>query len=183
MRQKDGKHSNSEDAALFRDAVGDVEPINSTRRHQPAGSHKPGKAVFRRRDERNALRETLVQDPEAEDVETGAELSFRRTNVPATRLRQLRQGKIAIQEEIDLHGLRSNEARAALREFISYSIGKGFKCVRVVHGKGLGSGPSGPVLKHGVNNWLRNWDEVLAFSSAPARFGGTGAVYVLLRSR
>ncbi len=55
------------------------------------------------------------------------------------------------------------------------------QCVRVIHGKGLRSGARGPVLKLSVNRWLRQWDDVLAFVSAPARDGGTGALYVLLR--
>ncbi|NND54506.1 MAG: Smr/MutS family protein [Gammaproteobacteria bacterium] len=75
-----------------------------------------------------------------------------------------------------------DEAREHLREFIEYCLDKGFRCVRIVHGKGRGSGPRGPVLKNAVNNWLRKWDPVLAFVSAPDMDGGTGAVYVLLRS-
>jgi len=52
--------------------------------------------------------------------------------------------------------------------------------VRIVHGKGLGSGRRGPVLKGRVNSLLRKWDEVLAFVSARQVDGGTGAIYVLL---
>ncbi len=83
-------------------------------------------------------------------------------------------------DEIDLHGLTALQAREALRQFLAEAVQRGLGCVRVVHGKGLRSGPRGPVLKHAVNTWLRKVDAVLAFVSAPRRDGGTGAVYVLL---
>ena len=73
------------------------------------------------------------------------------------------------------------EARPALSDFIHYSASQGNYCVRVVHGKGLGSGHRGPVLKNAVNRWLRRWDCVLAFVSTRQVDGGTGAVYVLLQ--
>lgn len=96
-------------------------------------------------------------------------------------MRKLARGNFAVQAEIDLHGMTVSEARPALREFIIESLYRGHTCVRVVHGKGLGSGERGPVLKSGVNGWLRRWDEVLAFVSTRQAHGGTGAIYVLLR--
>ncbi len=187
MQSKDGKHSNSDDAALFREAVGNVRPLkqkkNSANRHQPETVRPAPKAAQRRRDEQAALAESRSTMPPDADVETGEELSYRRDGVDARIFRKLRNGRISVREEVDLHGLRRDEARAYLHDFIRYSHEKGLRCVRVVHGKGLGSGPDGPVLKHGVNNWLRSWDEVLAFCSAPPADGGTGAVYVLLKSR
>ena len=73
------------------------------------------------------------------------------------------------------------EAKANLRVFISDSLEKGYTCVRIIHGKGLGSGNRGPILKTKVNVWLRRWDQVLAFVSAKQIDGGTGALYVLLK--
>jgi DNA-nicking Smr family endonuclease len=73
------------------------------------------------------------------------------------------------------------EAKTALREFIEDSRLRGYTCVRVIHGKGLGSGERGPVLKRKVNHWLQQWDEILAFASARQVDGGTGAVQILLR--
>lgn len=187
MQSKDDKHSNSDDAALFKDAVGDVSPLkkkkHSANRHHPQPARPSAKAVQRRRDERAALRESLDEVPAGADVETGEELSYRREGVDHKVFRKMRSGRISVREEIDLHNLRRDEARACLHDFIRACHEKGLRCVRVVHGKGLGSGPGGPVLKHGVNNWLRSWDEVLAFCSAPPHDGGTGAVYVLLKTR
>jgi len=73
------------------------------------------------------------------------------------------------------------EAKPRLAEFIESCVRDGKLCVRVVHGKGRGSGSRGPVLKQKVNRWLRQWNSVLAFVSTRQVHGGTGAVYVLLR--
>lgn len=86
-----------------------------------------------------------------------------------------------MQAEIDLHGMTVAEARPRLANFIDYSRKQNHLCVRIVHGKGLGSGERGAVLKSAVSRWLRKWDSVLAFVSARQVNGGTGAVYVLLQ--
>jgi DNA-nicking Smr family endonuclease len=113
-------------------------------------------------------------------LENGDELNFRRPHVPLRVLKDLRGGKYSIQNELDLHGLTANEARVMLRKFMADVLLDGHRCVRIVHGKGLRSGPGGPVLKVKLNKWLPQWEQVLAFTSAPARDGGTGALYVLL---
>jgi DNA-nicking Smr family endonuclease len=95
-------------------------------------------------------------------------------------LRRLRRGHYACREELDLHGLTQAEARSALTRFLAEALAHGHRCVRIIHGKGRGSGGRGPVLKSAVNGWLRRHDVVRAFASAPRRDGGTGAVYVLL---
>ena len=87
-----------------------------------------------------------------------------------------------MQAELDLHGLTLAEAKPRLADFIDYNASQGKYCVRIVHGKGLGSGERGPVLKNAVNRWLRKWDSVLAFVSTTQVDGGTGAVYVLLQN-
>ena len=166
----------------FRDAVGEVRllPVQSP---PPAAPRPRPRARFRRMDEALALEESLELAPGDWLVETGDELLFRRAGVPARVLERLRRGEFAVEDEIDLHGLIAVEAREALRAFLSEALGRRLHCVRVVHGKGLRSGPRGPVLKHAVNVWLRKVDAVHAFGSAPRRNGGTGALYVLLEAR
>ena len=129
------------------------------------------------------LIESLQAD--IDEIETGAgeSLHFNRPSVGRRTMRKLARGNYAVQGEIDLHGLTVPEAKDALREFIKDSGFRGHTCVRIVHGKGLGSGNRGPILKSKVNNWLRRWDEVLAFVSTRQVHGGTGAVYVLLRNQ
>jgi DNA-nicking Smr family endonuclease len=167
------------DDAAFRDAVGDVKPLPA-RPVAPRAPRPRPTAAFRRADERAVLEESLALAPGEWLVETGEELLFRRARISAKLLERLRRGEFAVEDELDLHGLTAVEARGALREFLGEALARRFACVRVVHGKGLRSGPRGPVLKHAVNVWLRKIDAVLAFASAPRRDGGTGAVYVLL---
>lgn len=170
-----------DDASEFRRAMGDARPIDQDIR---APDYKPKprpRARFRRDDEQAVLKESLEAD--IDEIETGAgeALRFHRASVGKRTMRKLSRGNFSVQGEIDLHGMTVPEAKAQLREFVNESVYRGYTCIRVVHGKGLGSGERGPVLKAKVNNWLRRWKEVLAFVSTRQVHGGTGAVYVLLR--
>ncbi len=177
----DDDKPDQDDGGLFRRAMRDARTIEPDPR---APDYKPKpkpRARFRREDERQVLQESLEAD--IDEIETGAgeALRFHRASVGRRTMRKLGRGNFAVQAEIDLHGMTVPEAKAQLREFINESVYRGHTCVRVVHGKGLGSGQRGPVLKGKVNNWLRRWNEVLAFVSTRQVHGGTGAVYVLLR--
>jgi DNA-nicking Smr family endonuclease len=180
MSGKPTKNSNSEDSALFREAAAGARPVANRRVTLPKPL-PPARARFRRRDEADVLRESLAVGPEAMELETGEELVYRRPGVSPRLFTQLRRGRLPVKDEIDLHGMTGEQAREALRAFLADSVDRRLQCVRVIHGKGLRSGPRGPVIKASVNRWLRQWEDVLAFVSAPARDGGTGAVYVLLR--
>ena len=161
--------------AAFRAAVRDVRPL-APRPPPPAAPRPTPHARFRRADERSVLAESLELGPSDLLVETGEELTFRRAQLAPRVLDRLRRGEIALEDEIDLHGLTAVEARDALRAFLAGALARRLACVRVVHGKGLRSGPRGPVLKHAVNLWLRKVDAVLAFASSRPMDGGTGAV-------
>jgi DNA-nicking Smr family endonuclease len=179
MGGKKGKHSNSDEAALFRESIGDVKPVSNRRRRLQAPTPKP-RARFTEAEHQAVLEESMTAGPDPSDMETGEELVFQRSNISRKVMRQLRRGNYAVQEEIDLHGLTADEAHVELHGFIKECSAARIRCIRVVHGKGRGSGPKGPVLKAGVNRWLTQWEEVAAFCSAQPRDGGTGAVYVLL---
>jgi len=84
---------------------------------------------------------------------------------------------------IDLHGMTVDEAHDSLADFLLDARGRGFRCVRVIHGKGLTSRNREPVLKGKVRRWLSQWDDVLAYCEAPPHAGGSGAVVALLRGR
>jgi DNA-nicking Smr family endonuclease len=94
---------------------------------------------------------------------------------------KLRRGKWSIQRQVDLHGLRTDEARETLTAFIRESHKQGIRCVRVVTGKGLGSPGKEPVLKDKVHRWLVQKAEVVAFVQAQPAHGGAGALVVLLQ--
>ncbi len=169
-----------DDSKLFRDAVGDARPIKREERVEEVKQRPKPKARFSRADEADALRESLEADIDDSEAGSGEMLRFHRPGVGKRTMRQLARGKFAVQDEIDLHGMTLNEARPRLADFIDYAARTGKRCVRVVHGKGRGSGERGPVLKPAVARWLRKTNVVLAFVSTRQVDGGTGAVYVLL---
>jgi DNA-nicking Smr family endonuclease len=169
-----------EELAAFREAMRDVKPLKAPERVVYAGP-RPSAVARNSRAARLAvlnesLNGTLHEQPDGET-------EFSRPGMSEHTLRQLRRGRYSIGAEIDLHGMTRLEARDALKEFIAQCAERGLGCVRVIHGKGSRSGPEGPVLKYAVHEWLVRWQEVLAFTSARPRHGGTGAVYVLLRRR
>ena len=138
-------------------------------------------AVQRQRDEAQALREALSDEFDVTTLlDADDQMSFRRPGVGTDVTRRLRAGDWSIQREVDLHGLRSDEAREALAGFIRTAHRQGVRCVRVVHGKGLGSPGKQPVLKTKAQRWLIQKKEVLAFVQAKPAEGGAGALVVLL---
>lgn len=168
------------DVDLFRDAVRDVKPIASRPLVVAVKRKPPARARFTAADRAMVLVESL-QGLEAVDIgDTGDEISFRRPGVQNGVMRKLKRGEYRIDEVCDLHGLRVDEARTVLREFLADALARRLRCVRVIHGKGRGSGPRGPVLKSAVNLILRKTAPVLAFTSARRVDGGTGAINVLL---
>lgn len=171
-----------EDVRTFRDAVKGARPLRSelrVRAHRP--KPKP-RALFRRLGEAEVLDDSLHLTPADLDVEFGDELSFRRGGIQDAVMRRLRRGHYRVESELDLHGLTVPEAKQALRDFLARAIARQCRCVRIIHGKGLGSGPRGPVIKQAVNVILRRTDPVIAFCSARQVDGGTGAIYVLLQA-
>jgi len=171
--------SDDDDRSLFRKAMGGVRPLKQDRRTPPVRRRKPV-AAQRRRDEEEVLA-SLLSDEYQPDVETSDELMFTRPGLQQRVVRQLRRGQIAIEAELDLHGHTVPEAREALARFLRQAQANGRRCVRIIHGKGLGAAGKLPVLKVKVNSWLRQRGNVLAFCSARPQDGGTGAVYVLLK--
>jgi DNA-nicking Smr family endonuclease len=171
-----------DDAEVFRRHMSDATPLSHDR-IAPAPARASARARFRRHDEREVLRESLEADSETMEFGSGQSLSYWHPSVGRRTFRKLARGNFSIQSEIDLHGLTVAEAKSALADFIDESVEYGHRCVRVIHGKGRGSGSNGPVLKRKVDSWLRKWNAVLAFVSARQADGGTGAAYVLLRKR
>ncbi|MCR5885869.1 Smr/MutS family protein [Rhizobacter sp. J219] len=168
---------------LFAITVGPVQPLRPTgRARQPRALPSP-EPRQRQRDERAALRESLSDEFNVDTLlETDETLSFRRPEIGLDVVRKLRRGGWAIQAQIDLHGLRRDPARVKLNAFIREAVEQGLRCVRVVHGKGLGSPGREPVLKARVRSWLVQKNEVLAFVQARPAEGGSGALVVLLKA-
>ena len=144
----------------------------------------PPRPLQRLADEQAALRESLHGPITLQDrLEGGDEPSYLRNGVANSVLRDLRRGRWAIQDEIDLHGLNREEARDQLAAFLAQSLKCGRRCVRIVHGKGHGSPGREAVLRRLVRGWLVQKNEILAYCQAKPQDGGEGAVIVLLRTQ
>jgi DNA-nicking Smr family endonuclease len=167
---------------VFRTAVGDAAPLRPTGRVDPAPQPVPPVARQFERDESEALAESISDEIDIERLlDTDEQLSYRRPGVGPDVPRRLRRGEWVIQKQIDLHGLRVDEAREALIDFLAGCLRREIRCVRIIHGKGLGSVNREPVLKGKVLRWLTQRDEVLAFCQAAPTDGGSGALLALLR--
>ena len=176
-------HKRSEaERDLFQRAAGKVERLREHGRVHHAPDPVAPIPAQRQLDDQRVLKEAISDEFDASTLlETDDALSFRRPGVGIDVARKLRRGEWTIQSEIDLHGLRSDDAREALAAFLREAMRQGMRCVRVVHGKGLGSPGKTPVLKGKVHSWLVQKDEVLAFVQARGDEGGAGAVVVLLK--
>ncbi|KWB47327.1 Smr/MutS family protein [Burkholderia ubonensis] len=175
-------HQAEADANLFRNEIGAIRPLNAPPR--AASGREPPAPVPKQtqRDEEAVLNATLSDEFDPETLlDSDESLYYHRPGVSRDVVRKLRSGAWIVQAQIDLHGMRRDEARDALAEFIRESGKKGLRCLRVIHGKGLGSVGKEPVLKGKVRAWLVQKEEVIAFCEARGHDGGAGAVLVLLQ--
>ena len=167
---------------LFAHAVGPVTPLLPHGRALAAPPQPQPLPRQRERDEQAALQEAMSDEVDIETLLlTDDGLSFHRAGVGPDVVTRLRRGHWSIQGELDLHGLRREQARDELASFLRAAARHGWRCLRVVHGKGHGSPGRQPVLKAKVQRWLGQSQAVLAFAQASAAQGGAGALIVLLR--
>lgn len=169
-------------AEEFRAEVGTVTPLSIKQRVEH--DRPPHLPIPRQRieDDQQVLIASVSDEFEIDTLlHTDAELSFRRPGIGPDVLRKLRRGEWVIQGHLDLHGARVDEAREQIGSFLRDAVRRGQRCVRIVHGKGLGSKDRQPVLKGKVRVWLAQRDEVIAFCQARPAEGGSGALVVLLR--
>jgi DNA-nicking Smr family endonuclease len=170
------------EAAVFREAMADAVPLRPAPRAVAVREPVAPRPLQREADERLALAQSMSDEIDIERLlDTDENLSYRREGVGTDVVRRLRRGQWTVQGQIDLHGKRVDEARVALAEFLAQAVREQRRCLRVIHGKGLGSVAREPVLKGKVLRWLVQRDEVLAFCQARPNDGGAGALLVLLR--
>ena len=171
--------ASEDDLALFHEAIGPVRRIEVE--GPAAAAPKPApRPRSREADEVQAGKDFRLRPFEFAADTLGDTLEYLADGHSPKLMRDLKRGRYAVQDELDLHRMRVDEAEAALRAFLGEARRAQFPCVRLVHGKGLRS-EAGPVLKALVDRVLRHRGDVLAFASAPAAQGGTGATLVLLR--
>ena len=164
-----------DDAALFRAAIGEVNPLPDQNRIQPQKSprepslHPPAAT-------------TLISDTLSDFAAENAPDEFLRNGLSRMTLRKLRRGNWPVQDSLDLHGLTKNAARELLQKFMDDATQRESRCVLVIHGKGLNSQGGEAVLRKVARHWLAQRPEVLAYCDAPPKDGGSGAALVLLKA-
>jgi len=166
-----------DDQAVFRAAMRDVAPLPVSNRaviKQPKPEPRPRRNHFPT-DEMEQSADIFL------GIEADGEWSFLRPGVSRQSLRRLRSGYWTVQDSLDLHGLTQDTARQQLVLFLENAVHSRYRCVRIVHGKGLSSADRIPVLKHRIGSWLAQYSAVLAFCQARPEDGGGGAVLVLFK--
>src|SRR5436309_13201947 len=156
MRKRSSSSSRlpEDEAALFRDAVRDATPLESSARVKPGTKPPPPVPIHSLLDGHDALVESLAGALSSDQsMETGEEPSYLRTGLARDVLRKLRRGHWVVQDIVDLHGLNRQQARSLLAEFLGGGPNPGLGRGRVVHGKGLRSPRREPVLKGKATQW------------------------------
>lgn len=171
-----------DDFSAFRDAIGPVRRIRSSRAETRPVRARPTPRM-RERDEARVLDELSDAVPGADLLETGEELQWLRPGLQRRVLVRLRRGHWQVQDEIDLHQMNVEAATRSIRLFLDEALAARRSCVKIIHGKGLRSGPAGPRLKAATARTLSRHPKVLAFTAARPDDGGSGATYVLLQQR
>ena len=175
------RHRAEAEKNLFVRAAGAVQALPDKHKALHKREHKVPAMMQYEKDQQLVLKQSISDEfdvgtlLDADDL-----LSFRQDGIGPDVTRKLRRGDWSIQRQLDLHGLRRDEAREQLAFFIREAQQQGIRCVRVVHGKGLGSPGKAPVLKSRVHSWLAQMKAVLAFVQAKPADGGAGALLVLL---
>ncbi|HEX7386455.1 MAG TPA: Smr/MutS family protein [Castellaniella sp.] len=172
-----------EELEIFRAAMAEV------RRHPPTSrvSTQTARPTTRPRsleaDEQAVLDELWRGPFEPDPVDSVDALAYRGDGIQDSVWRRLRRGGYRIGAELDLHGYNRDRAYHAVAGFLADCQNRDLRCVRIIHGKGLGSPNTGPVIRSLLDGWLRRRKDVLAFCAARPHDGGTGAAYVLLRTQ
>lgn len=186
----DIRETRQDDKAYFLTALSDVTPLDASKRrvlksHQP--NAKPAHAPPDDRKEVLDHLQRLVEGSIDMDISFSDEyIEGSVKGFDRKLMKRLKMGQVPVQGYIDLHGLTKEEAERAVRDFLIRSKRVGRRCVLIVHGRGLNSPDSFPVIKEGLPRWLSRGPTrkiVLAFATARPYDGGPGAIYVLLRKR
>lgn len=178
------------DRALFREQMSDVRPLAGHKEkilRAPGANLRPAHPAPDDEAQVMAhLRGLIKGDYELDITFSDEYMQGSVRGLDRKTMRRLKRGEFPVKDFIDLHGLTKQEAEVKVKDFLVQSHKLGHRCVLIVHGRGLNSPDSFPVLKEGLPVWLNRGPAkkiVLAFATARPYDGGTGAIYVLLRKR
>ncbi|CAN0465622.1 unnamed protein product [Phaeothamnion confervicola] len=167
----------------FRELIGKVRPLVYDTIEPERARTPPRRRRVEPEASSVALEPAAAQRLGSDSHDAAAGHDYHRPGLQNSVLRKLRRGQFPVQDELDLHGMTVREAGVRLGDFLVHARGRRLSCIRIIHGKGLSSPGRSPVLKPQVARWLRAHEGVLAFAPARSEDGGSGALYVLLRSR
>ena len=177
------------EANIFQASVGGVKRMPVSDRYVPslpksaATAAAPARKLTQAEDDAAVLRESLSDLFEVDHyLEDDPALNYAAPGVGPDVVKKMRKGHWPVQDELDLHGLRRDDARDAIGDFLRKAAMRNHRCVCVIHGRGFGSRGQEPVLKSMVHSWLVQKEEVVAFCQARSSEGGEGALIVLLRA-
>lgn len=176
------KPDNANEVSLFLSAVADVTRLTESNQVDLRPAPAAPKLRNESTEEDDSAPDILSDSGEIEKVMAETVLSYCQTGIQNRLFRKLRQGKLQIIEELDLHGLNLKQAKQVLLDFIQLAYPMEGCCVRIIHGKNnRSSGGDIAIMKQYVNHWLLQHPRVLAYHSAQLRDGGTGSLYVILK--
>ena len=181
-QKKSASNADIDDKALFREAMQDVAPLTTSDKtilkpKKPAPSPRP-------KDHHEQFSDTGIgSNAFSVEIDAGDGWFFLRPGVTRQALRRLKRSYWGVQDSLDLHGFTQEAARQQLNAFLDEVLERNFRCVKIIHGKGLSSKERIPVLKNRIGSWLAQREAVLAFCQARQKDGGGGAVMVLLRKQ
>lgn len=167
-----------DDKTLFREMMRSVTPLKSNK----IKNARIIKEYIPQSSQQNLVKPKTIflSDLYPEELQPETSITYKHSSIPNQRFQQLKNGMIAWQGRLDLHGLRLTDARETLCGFLLNQLDQSHNSVLIIHGKGS---PGKSVIKTHVSHWLKQIPEVLAFHSATTKHGGTGALYVLLKKQ
>jgi len=164
-----------DDVALFRETVGEVNPLAKQNRIKQL---VPARKAYAHID----TSASPVPDSLSDFMSDDAAVEYARNGVSRHSLRKLKRGTLPVQGNLDLHGSNRNVARKLLQAFLHEAIDHKMRCVLVIHGKGINSLSGEAVLKNLTRHWLTQHPYVLGYCDAMPKQGGSGAVLILLKN-
>jgi DNA-nicking Smr family endonuclease len=82
---------------------------------------------------------------------------------------------LPIEDSLDLHSFAPKDIRPVLEEYLKEAAARGFREVRLIHGRGIG------LQRASVQGLLAGHPLVERFFDAPPERGGWGATVVVLK--
>ena len=181
-----------EDKSTFLSAMNDVSPLkkaNTTAQYSPKKLQQKTLSTLQalKKKQREQCDFDLIESRQnvgfTDPVGALESLLFHQKGIRLQELSKLKKGEFQVSAELDLHGLTLEDARKEMHDFIREAYHLKKRYIRIIHGKGYNSRDEYPALKNLVNQELKTLKAVIAFSSAPAKSGGTGAVNVFLKAQ